>query len=179
MNDKEIFDLVRITNRSGIEKIEFEFQDAYCDYVSCTLKRSYCKHLPVQSSSSSSSNALKEAFKLLEEVKPWDNQLKMPDDSCQPYQHGYYRQMLDAEHEVEFKREGIGFVITRINRKDDNGFYYTKNPHSPSKEDKFVKDLPDGTQYWTWNNIGFLSGTAGDMIVKDGLVIKTKMTAIS
>ena len=179
MKDKEIFDLVRILNNSNIEKINFEFQDAYCDYVSCTIERRYHEHLPVQRASGSSDDALKFALELLEEVKPWDDKLRMPDVSHQQFQGGYYREMLDEEYEVEFKRYGLKFVITDIRRKDKDNFYYSKIPYPVSKDDTFVRKLPDDTELWTWNNISYLSGTAGQMIVKDGMVIKSKMTAIS
>ncbi len=190
MNDKEIFKLTEITSRTGIEKITFEFEDAYCDIVYCTIRRTFRESIPVQSRSTNSDDALKRALVLLESVKPWDSVLKMPSKEKQPYYHGYYREMLDAEHEVEFKNVGMiagrfgdedeaEFAVTGIHRKDSNGFYYAEERVLVDNTHTFVKDLEDGTQLYTWDDIQALSGTAGELIVKDGVIIKSKMTAIS
>jgi len=179
MNDSEIYKLTDIMSRSGIDKIGFEFQDAYCDIVYCTIERRARGLLPVQSHASSSDKALKSALELMEKVKLWDKLISAPTIDKQPYQGGYHREMLNEDSEVEFKRRGIGFVITGIKLKDSNGFYCHDIPKPVSEDLTFVKDLPDGTQLYTWDNIGFLCGTAGEVIVKDGLQIKSKMTKIS
>lgn len=179
MNDSEIFKLTDIMSRTGIESINFDFADMYCDIVHCTITRRAYDSIPVQCCSDNSDDALKRALKLMEQVKPWGGKLKMPSKEKQSFNGGYYREMIDAENEVEFKRRGDSYVITSIRRKDADGFYYSEEPYPVKKEHTFVKDLPDGTQLWAWDNIGFLSGTAGELIVKDGKVIKSRMTAIS
>src|SRR5260221_6995850 len=156
MNDAEIYKLTDITSmpRTGIEKISFEFYDAYTDIVYCTIKRCQKGLISVQSCAKSSDEALKNALELLEKVKLWDKILKMPDKNKQPYYHGYYREMLDNETQVEFKNIGSEFVITGIRRKDSDGFYYSEKPYPVKKEHTFVKDLSDETKLYTWNNIG-------------------------
>jgi len=182
MDDKEIFKLTNILSRTGIEKISFEFQDAYCDIVYCIIERRQHDLIPVMSHSDSSDDALKLALELIKEVESWDKVLKMPSQEDQPCYHGYHREMLDDDHEVVFQNIGKKFAITEIHQKDSEGFVYSDKPF-PIKEATtrliFVKDLPDGTQLWRWNDIGALCGSAGDVIVKNGLVIKSKMTAIS
>jgi hypothetical protein len=179
MNDQEIFKLTEITSRSGIEKVCFEFEDAYCDIVYCIIHRTYRGSIPVMSHSVSSDDALENALELLEEVKVWDKMIKKPSADLLSSHPGYYRVMIDPETQVEFKNIGIDFAITGIRRKDSDGFYYSKEPHPVKEEYTFVKDLADGTKLYTWNDIGPLCGSAGELIVKDGLVIKSKMTIIS
>jgi hypothetical protein len=134
MNDTEIFKLTDIMSRTGIEKVHFEFQDAYCDIVYCIIERTQRGRLPVMRYSDNSDDALKNALELLERVKPLDAILKMPNLDEQPYYHGYYREMIDAENEVEFQNIGDKFAVTGINRKDSDGFYYSEKPYPIQKK---------------------------------------------
>lgn len=43
----------------------------------------------------------------------------------------------------------------------------------------FVRELPDGTQLWTVDDIGYLSGWGGYVIVRDGMVISEKCTMMA
>ena len=84
--------------------------------------------------------------------------------------------------DVEYVRKDREFVVTGINRKTKNGWYLLDEPflvEDSRYELKFQKNLPDATQLWEWDDIGFLCGSRGEVIVKDGKVIMQRMTAIS
>lgn len=176
MNDSEIFKLTSIMSRSDVDKIHFEFQDAYCDVVYCTIERRNCNLLPVMSHSNNSDDALKQALELIKEVEPWDKLIKKPSKEHQPYYHGYCREMLDEENEVVFQNiGGDKFAIIEIHRKDKAGFVYSDKSFPIEKATNpltFVKDLPDGTQLWTWNTIEYLSGTASEVIEQAKLSLR-------
>ena len=179
MNDQEIFKLTDILSKTSIEKVCFEFYDAYCDVVNCTIKRLPVHTPSVQACSTSSDDALKKAMELLEKVKPWDKVIKIPSEDKKRYYPGYYREMLSNDVEIEFKNINNEFLITNIRRKDSDGYYYSEKPYPIENSFKFIKDLSDGTQLYEWDDIGILCGSAGDLIVKDGLVIKSRMTRIA
>lgn len=108
--------------------------------------------------------------------------LEMPALEKQVYENGYYREIVFEDYEVAFKRcrySPTNWVITGVNRKDSEGYYLCEPPYDLPEEWKFIKDLPNGEELYEWDELGFLSGSAGEAIVFDGKVIKTRGTAIA
>ncbi len=162
-------------------------------YVTCILKRPYCKHLGVRAVAGNDTDALDKALKLLKEVEELEEKvgdLKSPQD--EQFDERYYREIVFEDYEVECCGYGGCFVITDISRKEPSGYYLVKKPYDPTKRndmrkvEKECEESKEESKYlnsdeelWEWDNIRFLSGSAGYAIVKDGKVIKTKMMIIS
>lgn len=127
--------------------------------------------------------ALTSTTKIIEKVialeKVLGHPIKSPLLSSQQYDNGYFRQFIYQDQEVEFKRQGDRFVITNIKRQDSEGFYLVEEPFPVGEDMQLVGYREDGCALYTWNNIRFFSGSAGEAIVKDGKVIKTRMTMIA
>ena len=176
-------------------KITFTYETYGEILVSCAIKRPYYKSLAVYGLGDSEEAAFECAFNRLNEVKSLEeklgNYIESPSLDKQKYIDGYYREILFEDHEVEFKRTSDSYNISNIRRKDQNGFYYTDAEipsyyfklkdeelwgHSRSKYEKF---LNEGEELYAWDEIKFLSGSAGLAIVKDGRVIKTKGIAMA
>ena len=150
----------------------------------CTLERVYREALPVSARAGGQDEAINRAFKLLERVIELEKRigyLKQPDPAEQPNQNGYHNEPVAGTNEVvRYKRKGEGFVVVELLRMDEeDGFVWADEPFFLPKDFKFVKSLPNGASLYTWDNIRYLSGTAGEAMVQDGKVIKFKMTAIS
>jgi len=120
--------------------------------------------------------ALELLYKIIEVEKTVE--INIPCIDKQRYNHGYYREMIYDEVESEYKNENGRLYLTDLKRKDKSGFYYVDKPFPISKEYKFIKSSNEGDIY-EWDDIGFLCGSRGLLIVKDGMVIKQKMTAIA
>lgn len=127
--------------------------------------------------------ALADAEKLLEKVNILElalgSAIEPPEDKEQPHENGYARKFVKDDILVEFKRQGKRFVITDINRRDAEGFYIHEQPVPLQGKMKFVTNLEKGLELWEWNDIGILCGTAGECIVRDGMVIKSRMTRMA
>lgn len=181
MNDKEYLEFVKKWDLKSVS-IEYEPYSSFSDkmFVVCCLTRHYFKSNPVMFLASSTEESLKRTTELLDKVKKLEEiaTIPIPILEKQPYNCGYYREIVFQDYEVEFKNKNGIFYITAIRRKDLNGFYYTDPPFPVKDEYKFIKHSDEGDVY-EWNDLGFLSGSKGLLIVKDGMVIKEKMTAIS
>lgn len=127
--------------------------------------------------------ALASAEKLLEKVNILElalgSAIEPPEDKEQPHENGYARKYVKDDIQVEFKRQGKRFVITDINRRDAEGFYIHEQPVPLQGKMKFVKKLDKGLELWEWNDIGILTGTAGECIVREGMIIKSRTTMMS
>lgn len=159
--------------------IEFVHEDCYCYCVTCIIKR--FRNVSVYALADSQDKALEYALELLEEVIELEKTTKivLPEQSKQPYEGGYCTSEIGNNKELVFKRFGEVFYLGNIIKKAENGFYYVKKPYKIPEHYEFEKDLENGEQLFTWNTIQMLSGTAGEAIVKDGLVIKSKTTVVS
>jgi hypothetical protein len=47
------------------------------------------------------------------------------------------------------------------------------------KNGKLVERLADGSELWSWDDVGPLCGSAGYAVVKDGKVLKAKVTTMA
>ncbi len=176
MNDTEI---TKHIEDLKLESITFEHEQMGINrpYISCALKRPYFKSLPVIASSSTSEDAFARARVLLDKVRQLEKVMKIaiPDIENQTIDGGYHREMLVDDIEVEYKNIGQIFHISAITRKDSEGFYYLNTPIPLTKEYKFVEKKGD-LDIYSWNTIGPLCGSRGLIVVKDGMIIKQKMT---
>lgn len=170
----------------GEDKVIFECFKCYRDVlVCCKVIRFKYKNSPppIAATSSSQEDAFDKAKKLFDKVEELERVMPIivPSLNEQPFNEGYHRELFIKGDNlyIEYKRMDDEFYITNVYRKDDDGFCYADEPYLIPNDFKFVKDLDDGYELYRWNDIQFLSGTAGDAIIKDGKVIKTKMTAIS
>ena len=193
MKIKEILDLLGCDGR-----VIFEHYDCYSEvYVKCILERyrrsSFTANFKDQKEPISimgrgvnEEGALENAVKLLKQVEELERKLlksvPAPALEKQTCNGGYHREFVVDDVEVEYVRKDREFVVTGINRKTKNGWYLLDEPflvEDSRYELKFQKNLPDATQLWEWDDIGFLCGSRGEVIVKDGKVIMQRTTAIS
>lgn len=127
--------------------------------------------------------SLERAEKVLEKVNNLElalgNVIESPDPKEQLFENGYVRKFVKDDIEVEFKRKDCRFVITGVNLKDKDGFYIHLTPLPIQGKMKFIRKLPDELELWEWNDIGILCGTAGECIVKDKMIIKSKTTRMA
>jgi hypothetical protein len=105
--------------------------------------------------------------------------IESPDPKEQLFENGYCRKFVRDDIEVEFKRKDCRFVITGIRRKDAEGFYLHEPPLPIQGKMKFTRQLADGLELWEWDDLGILTGTAGECIVKDKMIIKSKTTRMA
>jgi hypothetical protein len=172
-------------------ELQFEPYGLSQIHVVCILKRQYFKHLAVRSFDLSFEGAVERAEALLEKLveleKKLGKPLEAPPLESQKFEGGYTRKKVaregDANIEVEYRRKGNEFVVTRIYLVDDHGFYIEPEPQdvtsdlTPSQQE--IEGLTEGQSLYEWNDIGYLSGSAGLAIVEKGKVVKTKTTMIS
>lgn len=184
-----------LIQRPHCYKITFSYESYGAILVNCTVKRPYIKHLAVKCLASNEEEALNKALELLEEVEVLESKIdiiKAPPLDKQKFVDGYYREVLFEDYEVEFKRTFDSYAITRIARKDVNGFYIVKEPYEVTKDhfkvtnnlqgmnvSEYRNMLKEGEELWGWNSIRYLSGSAGLLIVKNDKVIKVKGLMIS
>jgi hypothetical protein len=176
-------------------KITFTYESYGDLLISCIINRPYYKSLGVYGLSGTEEMAFDRAFKRLQEVidleKKIGHVIESPPLDKQECIDGYYREFVLDDVEVEFKRTAKSYNITNISRKDKNGFYLTdaeipeyyfklKDPefHGHSLQ-KYNSLLSKDEELYAWDDIRFLSGSAGLAIVKNGRVIKTKCIAMS
>lgn len=177
-----------LTSHEHNLKVILEYDPSY---VVCILKRSYHKHLGVKAVADNDINALDKALNLLKEVQELEEKtgiIKSPPQDKQKFDGGYWREVVFEDYEVEFCRRGYDFVITTISQKEPSGYYLVKEPYDPTKRNDMRKvekeceeseRLNPDEELWEWDNVQFLSGSAGYAIVKEGKVVKTKTVIIS
>lgn len=200
--------------------IIFRYRNIYSKmYIDCFLEaQRYNDNINILGTSSNGNGeeALNDAYSILEEInnliksKDQDFVFPYPKSDDQKFQEGYFRiEIPDSEDEIEFKRFKDKYYITRITKKDNNGFYYYDVPikleDASTHFERFeefniekhknlcrgfdknthkinysnIPDVKDGEELYVWNSMKCLSGTSGFLIVKDGCVIKNKMILIS
>ncbi len=171
-------DMVLLLRKHKLEAIELRYETVYSDvHTVCTLERLYHKAVPVSARAAKlGDEAINKAFKLLARVEDLEkrigNYLKQPNPEKQPYQNGYCNVPMEGSNEVvRYQRKGEGFAVVELFRTAEDGFVWINEPFPLPTDMKFIRALPDG--------IGFLSGSAGEAVVRDGKVIKTRMTAIA
>jgi len=126
-----------------------------------------------------------------------DLNLVAPTDEDQKCNNGYCSTKISDNKYVEWKRMDDRFYVISIYDKDDAGFVLLKTPVSiseypnaqpfselvriehynyPSYEEKIFSKLKleNGESLWCWDTIQVLSGRAGLIIVKDGMVTKVQ-----
>lgn len=145
--------------------------------VTCTIWRPYIKHPGVEGFGYNNTDALDSALKLLEKVESLE---------------GKYKQI---ERDVKYDSLIVSFrynenVITNIFNQSADGFIILDEPYELNKlsgvvtkvleySNLGVSCLNEGEEVYHWDDIGILSGTSGLAIVKDNMVIRTKMMSIS
>jgi len=169
-----------------LESLELRYETVYRDVlVICTLERTYFKALPVSATAGNDDDAINSALKLLARIEELEKEIgdyvKAPEPDAQPHEGGYCNLRVTDGKDVfvRYKRRGAGFVIKGVLRIDEAGFVWTDEPFFIPNDFKFVRYLEHGASLYEWDRIGVLTGTAGQAIVLDGKVIKTKMTAIA
>lgn len=181
---------------------------SYCrhNYVHCEIRRPRKKDLIVRKTRDTAEEALDAAIELLGQVKEIEKHFiststpfPFPSLDKQTHVDGYYREVvkkdaLGRDVQIEYKRTIDSYVITDIETIDGR-FTVLKNPIPVGNDFKKVgndvpytlaedaknnmKLLADGEEMWYWDDIGFLSGSAGLAIVKNGFVIKKLCIAMS
>jgi hypothetical protein len=192
MKIKKVLDLLGCDGR-----VIFEHYDCYSEvYVWCILER-YCRSsftdslkdqkepISVMSHGGNEKESLECAVKLLKQVEEFERKISksipIPLLERQTCNGGYYREFVLNDIEVEYTRKDKEFVVTGINRKTKDGWYWIDEPYPVEKSElklTFQKVISNG-ELWTWDDIGPLCGSRGEVIVKDGKVIMQRMTAIS
>ena len=168
-----------ILKKRGVEKIIFEHELHVSGvFTTCIIKRKNLQ--PIMTVCGSYMESLNNAAELLDKVISLEKQcaIVVPDLEKQPYNLGYYREIIFQDYEIEFKRIDNIFYIKNLRRKTADGFYIVEDPYNVPPNFRLVNSSPDGDTYH-WDELGFSSGTAGEAVVKDGKVIKTKITAMS
>lgn len=184
----------------------FCYSRLYCD---CLIRDTKYSNHVVLHTSSNGILSIEQAEKLLCKLKETEDKfgkLDLPNPKDQSIEGGYTHKMITDDIEVSFERinktKKFGpygmYALTHISKKDKFGFYYLDTPISVEESEiKFYPlkkltsqntrlavnpsdyHLEDNEEIYMWDDIRYLSGTAGLAIVKDGKVIKTKMTMIS
>jgi hypothetical protein len=177
-------ELVKVTiDRHRLLAVTFIVETYGELFVNAVLDRAPVHRVPVMALASTFAESVSRAEILLEKVNKLElalgHAIEPPDPKEQPFENGYARNFVKDDIEVEFKRKDCRFVITGINRRDENGFYIHEPPVPVREKMKFVRKLQDDLELWEWDDIGILSGSAGVCIVKDGNIIKSKMTQIA
>ncbi len=173
-----------LLKKTSVEKfiIEHELYGVSTICTTAILKRK--KLVSLMAVSESTAECINLVAKLFDKVNELEKNVPIPIPSLekQPYNLGYYKEVVfkddKIDYEVEYKRMDDIFYIKNIRRKTEDGFYIVDEPYQVPANFKFIQSTPAGDVYH-WDNIRFLSGTAGEAIVKDGKVIKTKMTAMA
>ncbi len=190
MNWEEVGQYIR---KNSISEVAI----TYCrEYFVCELKRAYYKKLPILRVGKTEEGAYNLAKELFTEVENLEDKHGFLINALPSYCiKGYTHRMYD-DYEVSFKQEYVNYyVITDVRRKDNNGYYLNAQPypigvyHSKIEDckDKYLLDcadeekeyLKEGEELWTYDNIGYLIGAAGFCVVKDGLVIRSKMVMMA
>jgi len=186
MNDKLIDTqaMQQLLRKNKWDWLNLRFQDCYGHLVvTAEINPTSYSRLSVSGVANSAESAFKRALKRLEKIQALPKEIKIeePDTEKQPHEGGYHTEMITDELEVVFRRRGDGFTITDLRRKDKDGFIYLEEPRDLPTDGKwkFIRNLDDGYQLWKWDDIRPLSGTAGEAIVYNGKIIKTRTTAIS
>ena len=197
--------VAELIDRPFYYTISFEYSSYGRTLVDCQIRRNRHGALAVRSIAGSDETALSLALALLEDVQALEklkmDLIRQPPLEKQRYEKGYYRECCINDWWVEYKRLGNEFVITRVYQQDEYGFQIEKLPYSVATDNVHFKVenqeqihrsigpdysleecrkwLKDGEELWIWNNIRALSGSAGFLIVKDGMILRQKGVLIS
>ncbi len=180
-----IYDLIKdLIERPNYYIISLSYEAGYGDIiVRCTIecdKRG--REFIIYKSAANEIDAINSARTLLHKVGQLGlKNLPQPKLEAQPYQKGYYREMVGASTEVEFKRMGDKYFLTDIREKDIDGYYTVETPYNvfDNPDMKLLENKFNGIDdMYYWDTISCLSGSRGKAIVRDGKVIKTRTEAI-
>lgn len=167
--------------------------------VRCQIGRKHIKKLPVQSLGRTEESALDAALSLLQQVQHLER-IKAIDTPFMIKNHedAFYREKHVDDYWIEFQVAHGNFVISDIYRKDKFGFNIIKYPYPlPAKAmeatetniKQFLGEREDANsineslspdeKLYIWNDIDYLTGSAGYYVVIDGKVIRTKTVIIA
>ena len=157
--------------------ISFTHEYVYIWAVECIIDR--YRDVSVMALRDTQDNALNDALKLLEKLTELEKTTKIvvPDLSNQPNNKGYHHTMV-GNTKLGYKRINNKFYLYSINTITEDGFVVLNTPVPIDKTYTFIRNTDKGDLY-EWDDIGFLSGSAGLAYVKDGLVIASKTLRIS
>lgn len=136
---------------------------------------------PIRAVATTLTESINRASELWNKVKLLSEKCKIvvPPISEQPHNKGYHREFVFEDYGIEYKNIDNTFHITNVYRKTKDGWYYVDPPRPLTDEYKFEKNTPDGKMY-SWNDIGILCGSAGEVLVDDNnMIVKQRTTIIS
>jgi hypothetical protein len=172
-------DIEQILEKLGKYKttISFTHEYVYIWSVECRIDR--YRNISVMSLRDTQVNALNDALKLLEKLTEIEKTTKIvvPDLSNQLNDKGYHREIV-GDTQFSYKRINNKFYLCGINKKIGDGFNVLNTPVPIDNTYKFIEHTDKGDLY-EWDDIQFLSGTAGLAYVKDGLVVASKIIRMS
>ena len=158
--------------------ITFKYEYCYIKCVLCLIERH--KKISVcylgNDMASSLTGSLNLLTELLEKEKTYN--IQVPELYEQPLNNGYCHKLI-GNIQFSFKRINNNYYLTGILEKDESGYSICPQPYPVPADFVFVKMLVNGDQLYSWDSLGMLSGNAGEAIVRDGIVIKSKTTAIA
>lgn len=156
--------------------------------VCCTLIRPYVRHLAVSALGKTEDEAIDRAKDLLSKVEELEKSTgePVPKPDGEYYQNRYYQRVI-GDIRVSLKATYGLFSIIMLTQVDRRGFTVHKTPDSlegyepynpaDSNHRRLLEshkvELEPGESLYIWDNIRFLSGTAGLAIAKDGKIIKS------
>lgn len=180
-----------------------EFSIRYSDLVSVYLSPEYSKDgIPMYCCHYLEEGYQDRIYKTILEFKEFlkSHDLTKPVHEDQTNNNGWVHQNIGGDLYAQWKRVDDVFYFNGSYEKDVAGFIKLKVPKDLSEylntkplTDDVIRDRfhghvmeiheriinkiewNDGEELWTWDDIRFLSGTAGFLIVKDGKVLKSQV----
>ena len=167
-------DIEKILEKLGkyTTTISFTHEYVYIWAVECRIDR--YKNISVIAMRDTQENSLNDSLKLLEKLTEIEKTTKIvvPDLSNQLNNNGYHGEMV-GDTQFSYKRINNKFYLCGINTKTADGFNVLNTPVPINNTYKFIEHTDKGDLY-EWDDIQFLSGTAGLAYVKDGFVVAAK-----
>lgn len=190
-------------NSSGSVSIAYE---SYGYYV-CTVTRAYVKKMPIEVVGSTAEKAFDLAKRRVRAVEKLEKEIGklLHVDSNTPninkYKNGY--SLLPATDEPQDQRkvlyktkENNKYVIADLQLIDENGYLILEESKTLNGKLVNVNDVPeshclfpyietekkhlkDGEELFCFDTLGFLSGSSGFVVVKNGEFLRTKTIVIS
>ena len=180
-----------------------KFSNEYGDFVSVYLSPKYSRDgIPMYSSHFLEEGYEDKIYDTILGFKDFlkSHTLTKPVHEDQKNNNGWFHQNIEGDLYVQWKRVDDVFYFNGSYEKDVAGFVKLNAPRDLSEyvntkpltddviRDRFHGDmmglhdriidrivLNDGEELWSWDDIRFLSGTAGFLIVKDGKVLKSQV----
>ncbi len=186
--------ILELINRPKFHTITMTYETYGRVMVSCIIKPIYHKRLAVIAYGSDEEGTLELALERLEEVEALEAKMghliECPNLNEQTWQNGYVHKIVFENYKVSFKRVGETFVIERIAQFTPDAYQIEREPYPVTEDYEKVQFyleneecnkpiLAEGEEVYRWNDIRFLSGTSGLVVVKDGLVVRSKTICMS